>query len=123
MAAASADVDEPAARRPGPPAPFPPAFTMVVTPLAIGIGALGLAFVGRTLAKRGVLRLGSKAGEFSKGGFAAKMDRREAMQILGLKCAFSLELPACLLIPQQGRPESAREDKRRAPADHVGQPS
>ncbi|EJD49074.1 hypothetical protein AURDEDRAFT_101229 [Auricularia subglabra TFB-10046 SS5] len=58
---------------------------MVFTPIAIGVGAIGLAVAGRTLVRRGVLRIGSKAGDFPKGGFKAKMDRKEAIQILGLK--------------------------------------
>lgn len=54
----------------------------MATPLLIGVGAITAALVGRQMVKRA----GQKAGEqWVKGGFKAKMDRREAVSILGLK--------------------------------------
>ncbi|KZV97485.1 hypothetical protein EXIGLDRAFT_730699, partial [Exidia glandulosa HHB12029] len=44
------------------------------------------------MARRGMLRIGNKAAEFSKGGFSSKMDRKEAMQILGLKDGANLRV-------------------------------
>lgn len=54
------------------------------TPILIGLGAIGAAVIGRQL-----MRSGARAGaELAKGGFKAKMDRAEAMDILGLKWVF-----------------------------------
>jgi len=58
----------------------------MTTPVIIGIGAITAALVGRTLIQRGII--GRVATEqWVKGGFKAKMDRKEAIQILGLKYA------------------------------------
>jgi len=58
----------------------------MATPLIVGIGALAAAIGGRHLLKNG-LRIGSRAAheQWAKGGFREKMDRREAIAILGLK--------------------------------------
>ncbi|KAF7796609.1 hypothetical protein EIP86_007791 [Pleurotus ostreatoroseus] len=54
----------------------------MATPVVIGVGAIAAALVGRTLLRRA----GSRAAEeWVKGGFKAKMDRKEAIAILGLK--------------------------------------
>ena len=62
----------------------------MATPIVLGLGALAAGVIGRQLLKNG---LGRATNEFVKGGFKAKMDRQEAMAILGLKsalsCAFS----------------------------------
>ncbi|KAH8827225.1 hypothetical protein DL96DRAFT_1710364 [Flagelloscypha sp. PMI_526] len=52
------------------------------TPLVLGLGALGLGLAGRMLLTRG-----AKAGaeQFVRGGFRSKMDRNEALLILGLR--------------------------------------
>lgn len=56
----------------------------MATAVLVGVGAVAAALAGRTLLKRA----GSRAAEeWVKGGFKAKMDRREAIAILGLKCA------------------------------------
>ncbi|GMK54338.1 hypothetical protein CspeluHIS016_0109240 [Cutaneotrichosporon spelunceum] len=50
--------------------------------VALGLGTLGAVFAGRvawTMMRRGA------ADKFVKGGFKAKMDRAEAIQILGLR--------------------------------------
>ena len=53
------------------------------TPFLIGIGAIGAAVAGRALMRRAGQR---GAEQWVKGGFKAKMDRKEAIAILGLKC-------------------------------------
>ena len=58
----------------------------MATPLIIGIGAITAAVAVRHAMRTGALNLGKKAGqELAKGGFKAKMDRAEAIQILGIK--------------------------------------
>jgi len=58
----------------------------MTTPLLIGLGAIGAAVIGRQL-----MRSGARAGvELAKGGFKAKMDRAEAIDILGLKYLLSI---------------------------------
>lgn len=56
------------------------------TPIIIGVGAIAAALTGRHLMKRGLLGGKSAAEQWVKGGFKAKMDRAEAVAILGLKC-------------------------------------
>lgn len=54
----------------------------MATPLLVGLGTIGAALVGRHL-----LRNSARAGDkWARGGFRAKMDRKEAIAILGLKC-------------------------------------
>ncbi|KAI0694617.1 hypothetical protein BC835DRAFT_999117 [Cytidiella melzeri] len=54
----------------------------MATPVIIGVSAIAAAIAGRSLLQRA----GKKAAEeWVKGGFKAKMDRREAIAILGLK--------------------------------------
>lgn len=59
----------------------------MATPLLVGVGALAAALAGRQLLKSGALRIGGKAAQdqWAKGGFRSKMDRREAIAVLGLK--------------------------------------
>lgn len=53
--------------------------------LTIGLGLLGAGLGGRALMQ--LMRAGGKGGEaFLKGGFKGKMDKVEAMQILGVRC-------------------------------------
>ena len=49
------------------------------------MGAVTAALVGRRLIRSSVTRSGA-AEQWAKGGFKAKMDRKEAIAILGLKC-------------------------------------
>jgi hypothetical protein len=65
----------------------------MATPLLIGIGALAAAVGGRHLLRQ---RAGRLAEQWVRGGFQAKMDRREAILILGLKCVYSPPLFFCL---------------------------
>jgi hypothetical protein len=58
--------------------------TFMATPIIVGVGAITAALVGRQLVRSGLI--GGKR-EWAKGGFRAKMDRKEAVAILGLKCA------------------------------------
>ncbi|KAH8084615.1 putative chaperone [Filobasidium floriforme] len=55
------------------------------TPITIGLGILGAGLGGRVLWQ--AFRGGAAAGasKFAKGGFQGKMDKSEAMQVLGLK--------------------------------------
>ena len=62
----------------------------MATPFLVGIGAIGAALAGRHLLRAGASR-GAK--EFVKGGFKTKMDRKEAIEILGLKYVHILYLP------------------------------
>ena len=56
--------------------------TKMATPVLFGLGALAAGLAGRHF-----LRSSRGAAEqWVKGGFKAKMDRREAVAILGLKC-------------------------------------
>lgn len=54
------------------------------SPITIGLGLLGAGLGGRVLWQ--MMRGGARAGEqWAKGGFQGKMDRGEAMKVLGLK--------------------------------------
>jgi len=56
----------------------------MTTPVIFGIGAITAALVGRALVRNGVIGRATTE-QWVKGGFKAKMDRKEAIQILGLK--------------------------------------
>ena len=58
----------------------------MATPLLVGVGAVAAALAGRHLIKSGVIGGKRGADQWIRGGFKAKMDRKEAIQILGLKC-------------------------------------
>lgn len=64
----------------------------MATPIILGIGAIAAAITGRHLVRTGVLRIGgpNAAEQWVKGGFRQKMDRKEAIAILGLKYALNL---------------------------------
>ena len=65
------------------------------TPIILGVGAIAAAIAGRTLIRRGMLGGRGAAQEWAKGGFKAKMDRKEALSILGLKCvSYSISYPS-----------------------------
>jgi DnaJ homolog subfamily C member 19 len=55
------------------------------TPLILGLGAATVALVGRQLYRAGYLGGKRAAEEYVKGGFRPKMDRKEAIAILGVK--------------------------------------
>lgn len=60
----------------------------MATPVIVGVGAITAALVGRHLIRSGVI--GKRAADqWVKGGFKAKMDRKEAIAVLGLKFVFS----------------------------------
>lgn len=61
----------------------------MATPVIVGLGAVTAALVGRHLIRSGVIGRGA-ADQWVKGGFKAKMDRKEAIAILGLKCVVCL---------------------------------
>ncbi|THV07354.1 hypothetical protein K435DRAFT_772689 [Dendrothele bispora CBS 962.96] len=52
------------------------------TPIVVGVGAIAAALVGRQFLRRAGK---GAADQWAKGGFKAKMDRKEAVAILGLK--------------------------------------
>lgn len=58
----------------------------MATPLLYGVGAIAAALVGRNLVRRGIIGGKRATEEWVKGGFKSKMDRKEAIAILGLKC-------------------------------------
>ena len=62
----------------------------MATPIIVGVGAITAALVGRQLFRSGIIGGKKAAQEWAKGGFRAKMDRKEAVAILGLKCAHQL---------------------------------
>jgi DnaJ family protein C protein 19 len=55
------------------------------TPIILGVGAIAAAIAGRSLVRRGLIGGRGAAQEWAKGGFKAKMDRNEALLILGIK--------------------------------------
>ncbi|KII85033.1 hypothetical protein PLICRDRAFT_116726 [Plicaturopsis crispa FD-325 SS-3] len=57
----------------------------MATPVIVGVGAITAAIVGRQLFRSGVLGAKGGAEQWVKGGFKAKMDRKEAIAVLGLK--------------------------------------
>ena len=57
----------------------------MATPFFIGIGAIAAGLAGRHFLRRSAR---GAADQWVKGGFKAKMDRKEAMAILGLKCVY-----------------------------------
>jgi DnaJ family protein C protein 19 len=54
----------------------------MATITALGLGAIAAGLAGRHFMKRGAQ---AAADQWAKGGFKAKMDRAEAVSILGLK--------------------------------------
>lgn len=73
---------------------------MMSTPVFIGVGAIAAALAGRTLIRRGIIGGRGAAEQWVKGGFKAKMDRKEAIAILGLKCVSPSHFPLSMnLIP------------------------
>jgi len=64
----------------------------MATPIIIGIGAVTAAIVGRSFIRRGLFAGRGAAEVWVKGGFKAKMDRKEAIAILGLRCVCSIFL-------------------------------
>lgn len=51
--------------------------------LAVGLGLLGAGFAGRVAWQ--MMRGARHADKFLKGGFKPKMDKSEAIQVLGLR--------------------------------------
>jgi len=54
-------------------------------PILFGVGAIAAALAGRHLVRRGIIGGKGAVEQWAKGGFKAKMDRKEALLILGLK--------------------------------------
>ncbi|GLB40324.1 putative dnaJ molecular chaperone homology domain [Lyophyllum shimeji] len=57
----------------------------MATPVILGVSAVAAAVLGRSMIKRGVFLGKGAVEQWAKGGFRAKMDRKEAIAILGLK--------------------------------------
>jgi hypothetical protein len=55
------------------------------TPFLVGIGAIAAGLAGRHFLRRSAR---GAVDQWVKGGFKAKMDRKEALAVLGLKCVF-----------------------------------
>lgn len=60
--------------------------TSMATPVILGVSVVAAAILGRSMMRRGLLGGKAAADQWVKGGFKAKMDRKEAIEILGLKC-------------------------------------
>lgn len=60
--------------------------TSMATPVILGVSVVAAAILGRSMLRRGMLGGKAAADQWVKGGFKAKMDRKEAIEILGLKC-------------------------------------
>lgn len=74
----------------------------MATPVMVGLGAVTAALVGRHLIRSGVIGKGA-VDQWVKGGFKAKMDRKEAIAILGLKYVARLVMSRLLMhvLPQR----------------------
>ncbi len=59
----------------------------MATPFLVGIGAIAAGLAGRHILRR---RAMGAADQWVKGGFKNKMDRKEALAVLGLKCVISV---------------------------------
>jgi len=57
----------------------------MATPVILGVSAIAAAILGRSIVQRGLFMGKGTAEQWAKGGFRAKMDRKEAIAILGLK--------------------------------------
>lgn len=57
----------------------------MATPVILGVSVVAAAILGRSMLRRGMLGGKAAADQWVKGGFKAKMDRKEAIEILGLK--------------------------------------
>jgi hypothetical protein len=64
--------------------PSPGLYSMA-TPVILGVSAVAAAILGRSFVKRGLFAGKGAAEQWARGGFRAKMDRKEAIAILGLK--------------------------------------
>lgn len=56
----------------------------MATPVILGVSAVAAAILGRSFIRQGIF-MKKGAEQWAKGGFKAKMDRKEAIDILGLK--------------------------------------
>lgn len=61
----------------------------MATPVILGVSAIAAAILGRSIMQRGLFMGKGAAEQWAKGGFRAKMDRKEAIAILGLKYVLS----------------------------------
>ncbi|KAG2018017.1 chaperone [Coprinopsis cinerea AmutBmut pab1-1] len=67
------------------PNPYKPKdYKVMATAVIVGVTAVSAAILGRSFIRQGLF-VGKNADKWVKGGFKAKMDRKEAIEILGLK--------------------------------------
>ena len=94
----------------------------MATPILFGVGAVAAAFAGRHFMRRAGKGV---AEEFVKGGFKAKMDRKEAIAILGLKYVGMtfVGLPYTNEDGSQRWSGTENQAQGRAPPDHACQSS
>jgi DnaJ family protein C protein 19 len=71
----------------------------MATPIIVGVGAITAALVGRQLFRSGVIGGKRVAEQWVRGGFRSKMDRKEAVAILGLKCT-QTQVICCRILTQ-----------------------
>ena len=91
----------------------------MATPIVLGIGAIAAGLAGRHFLRH---RAMGAADQWVKGGFKAKMDRKEALAILGLKCVYPSprhhHVPTNTIF-SQGWPYTQAETEGRAPPHHA----
>lgn len=102
-------------------------FPFMSTPVIVGIGAVAAAFAGRHLMKRGFFGAKGAADQWVKGGFRAKMDRKEALAILGLKYVCpqveNVRMPKLISEISQRWAYRPKQAQGCAPKHHACQPS
>lgn len=72
----------------------------MATPFFVGIGAIAAGLAGRHFLRRSAR---GAADQWVKGGFKAKMDRKEALAILGLKCVYILSVSSSIPLTSSPR--------------------
>jgi len=96
------------------------------TPITIGLGILGAGLGGRVLwqALRGGASVG--AANFAVGGFQGKMDKSEAMKVLGIKYVHAEGTAHLCFVADQFLPQGSsnhHQAQGRSSTAHVGEPS
>ena len=94
----------------------------MATAAILGVTAVTAAILGRSMIRQGIF-VGKNADKWVKGGFKAKMDRKEAIEILGLKYVLRPAEKRNTSNITQGWSHDAETPKRCTPEDYVGEPS
>ena len=96
----------------------------MTTPILVGLGAIAAALTGRHLIRNGLLAGRGAAEQWVKGGFKAKIDRKEAIAILGLKYVQPFNVFAVILTHAlQGWPNAADTAEGCTSAHHAHESS